>query len=349
MSESSGHGMSGSDLSTGDSRNDRRGMNGSKCAGQSALVKVRCSSRAAQAALLKSLLKSRCSNRSALSCLPLPLSLTLASLGMDGSNRAAHTALCSPVLPFSSLQLSLRPPRPAETAPLSHSLHSTPFPLLTLTSLAQLLLPVSRGISRAEDPKAAAEKLRDQINEVRETVKEAAAAAPTTIKSFQTDFISFALSVEVLKFGTFTLKSGRISPYFFNAGLFADGQSLSKLGRSYAASIMASKLANSDGTVKFDVIFGPAYKGISLGAVVASSLYDVFGVDVGFAYNRKEAKDHGEGGMLVGAPMDGKKVLVVDDVISAGTAIRESHEMLVKINAVPVGVSIALDRAEKRR
>ena len=170
-----------------------------------------------------------------------------------------------------------------------------------------------------------------------------------TIESFQTDFITFSLSVGVLKFGTFTLKSGRVSPYFFNAGLFASGRALSKLGRAYASSIMASDaLANGDGTVNFDVIFGPAYKGISLGAVVASSLYDMFGVDVGFAYNRKEAKDHGEGGMLVGASMEGKRVLVVDDVISAGTAIRESHEMLVGIKAVPVGVSIALDRAEKR-
>lgn len=100
--------------------------------------------------------------------------------------------------------------------------------------------------------------------------------------------------------------------------------------------------------VNFDVVFGPAYKGISLGAIVASALYNDFGVDVGFAYNRKEAKDHGEGGNLVGAPMEGKKILVVDDVITAGTAIRESHAMLLQVGATPVGVSIALDRAEIR-
>ena len=103
-----------------------------------------------------------------------------------------------------------------------------------------------------------------------------------------------------------------------------------------------------DGKAKFDVIFGPAYKGISLGAVVASALYSDFGVDTGFAYNRKEAKDHGEGGQLVGAKMEGKRILIVDDVITAGTAIRESHTMLLSVKAIPVGVVIALDRAEVR-
>ena len=105
---------------------------------------------------------------------------------------------------------------------------------------------------------------------------------------------------------------------------------------------------DKDGKPKFDVVFGPAYKGISLGALVCASLYSDHGIDVGFAYNRKEAKDHGEGGVLVGASMAGKQVLIVDDVITAGTAIRESHELLKKIDATPVGVSIALDRAEKR-
>jgi len=107
-------------------------------------------------------------------------------------------------------------------------------------------------------------------------------------------------------------------------------------------------LSQNGGNVTFDIIFGPAYKGISLGAVVCASLYNDFGVDVGFAYDRKEAKDHGEGGKLVGAAMGGKRVLIVDDVITAGTAIRESHSMLTAIGAIPVGVSIALDRAEKR-
>lgn len=152
----------------------------------------------------------------------------------------------------------------------------------------------------------------------------------------------------MLKFGSFVLKSGRTSPYFFNAGLFSSGAALSSLGRAYAESIVASEF-NNNGTVTFDVIFGPAYKGISLGAVVASSLYNDFGIDVGFAYNRKEAKDHGEGGVLVGASMKGKRVLIVDDVITAGTAIRESFSMLTgPTGAIPVGVSIALDRAEKR-
>ena len=107
-------------------------------------------------------------------------------------------------------------------------------------------------------------------------------------------------------------------------------------------------LSRDDGNLTFDIIFGPAYKGISLGAVVCAALYNDFGVDVGFAYDRKEAKDHGEGGKLVGAAMAGKRVLIVDDVITAGTAIRESHSMLTAIGAIPVGVSIALDRAEKR-
>lgn len=159
----------------------------------------------------------------------------------------------------------------------------------------------------------------------------------------------FAQDMGVLRFGSFTLKSGRVSPYFFNAGLFSTGAALHKLGKAYAASIMKSELAVSSREVKFDVIFGPAYKGISLGAVVSASLYCDYGIDVGFSYNRKEAKDHGEGGILVGASMENKKVLVIDDVISAGTAIRESHSILRNIEGCqPVGVSIALDRAEKR-
>mmetsp|Transcript_11291 Transcript_11291/g.22494 ORF Transcript_11291/g.22494 Transcript_11291/m.22494 type:complete len:269 (-) Transcript_11291:70-876(-) len=211
-----------------------------------------------------------------------------------------------------------------------------------------MLVPVSRGISRAEDHGVAAKELRDNINAARAKVVAASGEVSNAIEGFQTEFIQFALVQGVLKFGTFTLKSGRESPYFFNAGLFDSGAALFKLGKAYAASIMKSELAVGRGEVKFEVIFGPAYKGISLGAIVAAALYSDFGVDVGFAYNRKEAKDHGEGGKLVGADMKGKKVLVVDDVISAGTAIRESHEMLTKIEAIPVGVSIALDRAEKR-
>jgi orotate phosphoribosyltransferase len=213
-----------------------------------------------------------------------------------------------------------------------------------------MLVPVSRGISRAKDPGAEAARLKSEINRARARVKEM--RAPTNDQSdvapYQREFIEFSLREGVLKFGSFVLKSGRTSPYFFNAGLFASGSALFRLGRSYAAAIMASELAGKDGKVGFDVVFGPAYKGISLGALVCASLYADFDVDVGFAYNRKEAKDHGEGGVLVGSAMAGKRILIVDDVITAGTAIRESHEMLQKIGATPVGVAIALDRAEKR-
>ncbi|KAL7543576.1 hypothetical protein ACHAWF_007417 [Thalassiosira exigua] len=213
-----------------------------------------------------------------------------------------------------------------------------------------MLVPVSRGISRAKDPGAEAARLKSEINRARARVKEM--RAPTNDQSdvapYQREFIEFSLREGVLKFGSFVLKSGRTSPYFFNAGLFASGSALFRLGRSYAAAIMASELVGKDGKVGFDVVFGPAYKGISLGALVCASLYADFDVDVGFAYNRKEAKDHGEGGVLVGSAMAGKRILIVDDVITAGTAIRESHEMLQKIGATPVGVAIALDRAEKR-
>lgn len=219
-----------------------------------------------------------------------------------------------------------------------------------------MLIPVSRGVSRAADPGAEAKKLKENINAARAAVlekrgekrKQPGESDTSSIQPYQKEFVEFSLKEGVLKFGSFVLKSGRTSPYFFNAGLFSSGSSLHKLGKSYAASIMASELVDKDGKVKFDVVFGPAYKGISLGALVCASLYADYGVDTGFAYNRKEAKDHGEGGILVGASMSEKRVLIVDDVITAGTAIRESHEMLTKMNATPVGVSIALDRAEKR-
>jgi len=215
-----------------------------------------------------------------------------------------------------------------------------------------MLIPVSRGISRADDPGAEAQKLKEGINAARAAVLEGRGEKrkqpDSSIQPYQKEFVEFSLKEGVLKFGSFVLKSGRTSPYFFNAGLFSNGSALYKLGKSYAASIMASELVDKDGKVTFDVVFGPAYKGISLGALVCSALYSDYGVDTGFAYNRKEAKDHGEGGILVGASMTGKRVLIVDDVITAGTAIRESHGMLTKMNATPVGVSIALDRAEKR-
>jgi orotate phosphoribosyltransferase len=161
----------------------------------------------------------------------------------------------------------------------------------------------------------------------------------TGMEKYQQEFIDFALQIGVLRFGEFTLKSGRKSPYFFNAGLFNSGTSLAQLGRYYAQTIVDSKL-------QFDVLYGPAYKGIPLAAATAIALADHHGVDMPYAFNRKEAKDHGEGGIIVGAPLQGK-VLIIDDVISAGTSVRESIEIITASNAEPAGVVIALDRQEK--
>lgn len=200
-----------------------------------------------------------------------------------------------------------------------------------------LLVSVSRGISKMSSPKEAAESLRDAINAVRRTK---VTTVVTTANSTCNDFIKFALSFGVLKFGDFTLKSGRKSPYFFNAGLFRTGRALGQLGRFYAQAIHTSG-------VEFDVLFGPAYKGITLVAAVAIAYAEMYGVDLPFAYNRKEAKDHGEGGVLVGADMTGKKVLIIDDVITAGTAIREAFSILETTHAHVSGVCISLDRQEK--
>lgn len=155
----------------------------------------------------------------------------------------------------------------------------------------------------------------------------------------QRAFLDLAVARNVLRFGEFTLKSGRISPYFFNAGLFDSGAALATLGRAYADAAMQSGLG-------FDMLFGPAYKGIVLAAVTAAALADQHDRDLPFAYNRKEAKDHGEGGTLVGAPLAGR-VLIVDDVITAGTAIRESLALIRAAGATPAGVLIALDREER--
>ncbi|GLE03328.1 hypothetical protein PINS_up012218 [Pythium insidiosum] len=203
-----------------------------------------------------------------------------------------------------------------------------------------MLIPISRGISKAADPKQAAENFRDAINAVRAAKVAAAGKSAGALGSTQRDFIKFALSFGVLKFGDFTLKSGRKSPYFFNAGLFRTGRALGQLGKFYAQAIHASG-------VEFDVLFGPAYKGITLAAAVAIAYSELYGVDVPFAYNRKEAKDHGEGGVLVGADMTGKRVLIIDDVITAGTAIAEAMEILKHTNAIVSGVCISLDRQEK--
>ena len=159
------------------------------------------------------------------------------------------------------------------------------------------------------------------------------------IQDYQRDFLDFALRVGVLRFGEFTLKSGRQSPYFFNAGLFNTGGALARLGRYYARAIVESGIA-------FDVLYGPAYKGIPLAAVTAAALYDSHGRDVAYAFNRKEAKQHGEGGVIVGHPLQGR-VLIIDDVISAGTSVRESVEIIRSLGAEPGGVVIALDRQER--
>ena len=155
---------------------------------------------------------------------------------------------------------------------------------------------------------------------------------------FRKDFIAFCLEQGVLKFGQFVTKSGRTTPYFFNAGLFSTGASLERLAQFYAKAILASG-------VKFDMLFGPAYKGIVLAASTAVALARE-GRDVAFAYNRKEAKDHGEGGELVGAPLAGR-VLIVDDVLTAGTAVGESLRMIASRGATPAGVAISLDRMER--
>jgi len=155
---------------------------------------------------------------------------------------------------------------------------------------------------------------------------------------FRREFIEFAVAQNVLRFGDFTTKAGRASPYFFNAGLFYTGSALGSLSRFYAKAALASGL-------EFDVLFGPAYKGITLAAATSVALADA-GRDTPFCYNRKEAKDHGEGGVLVGAPLKGR-VLIIDDVISAGTSVRESVEMIRAAGAEPAGVLIALDRRER--
>ncbi len=159
------------------------------------------------------------------------------------------------------------------------------------------------------------------------------------MQDYQREFLDFALDVGVLRFGEFTLKSGRVSPYFFNAGLFNTGAALARLGRFYAQAIVESG-------IEFDVLYGPAYKGIPLAAVTAAALHDHHGIDIPYAFNRKEAKAHGEGGSIVGHPLEGR-IMIIDDVITAGTAIRESMDIIQASGATPAGVVIALDRQER--
>ncbi|CAM4161158.1 orotate phosphoribosyltransferase [Shewanella aquimarina] len=159
------------------------------------------------------------------------------------------------------------------------------------------------------------------------------------MKAYQREFIEFALERQVLRFGEFTLKSGRTSPYFFNAGLFNTGRDLARLGRFYAAALV-------DSGIEYDLLFGPAYKGIPIATTTAVALCDHHDIDMPYCFNRKEKKDHGEGGSLVGSELKGR-VMLVDDVITAGTAIRESMEIIEAHNAELAGVLIALDRQEK--
>lgn len=159
------------------------------------------------------------------------------------------------------------------------------------------------------------------------------------MKDYKKQFIEIALAKNVLKFGDFTLKSGRKSPYFFNAGLFNSGKDLANLGKFYAEAII-------DANLDYDLIFGPAYKGIPIASATVTQLYEKFNKDIPWCCNRKEAKDHGEGGNLIGSPLQGR-VLLVDDVITAGTAIRESMGIIEKNGAKLAGVVVALDRQEK--
>ena len=158
------------------------------------------------------------------------------------------------------------------------------------------------------------------------------------MRAYKTEFLELALELGVLQFGEFKLKSGRVSPYFFNAGLFNTGYAAAKLGRCYASAVAALDL-------EFDMLFGPAYKAIPLVALTAAALAEHHDLDYPFAYNRKEAKDHGEGGRTIGAPISGR-VLIVDDVITAGTAVREVLEVIREAGGIPAGVLVALDREE---
>lgn len=159
------------------------------------------------------------------------------------------------------------------------------------------------------------------------------------MQQYQQQFIELAIEREALCFGEYTLKSGRVSPYFFNAGLFCSGASLAQLGRCYASAII-------DSGVEFDCLFGPAYKGIPLAAVTAAALAEHFDKDVAYTYNRKEVKDHGEGGSMVGAPLRGR-VLIIDDVITAGTAVREAMSIIEQQGAQTAGLVIGLNRQER--
>jgi len=176
----------------------------------------------------------------------------------------------------------------------------------------------------------------------REVITQPHRGVPAQVESLRQQFIEFAIASGVLRFGEFSTKAGRRSPYFFNAGLFNRGSLLGRLARFYAQTLLVARAA---GGVQFDMLFGPAYKGITLASATAIALADL-GVDVPFAFNRKEAKDHGEGGVIVGSSLAGR-VVIVDDVITAGTSVRESVELIRAAGATPAAVLIALDRMER--
>lgn len=161
------------------------------------------------------------------------------------------------------------------------------------------------------------------------------------MKPYQKEFIEFALANDVLRFGSFTMKSGRVSPYFFNAGMFKDGEAFARISDFYARAI------HDDFQADFDLLFGPAYKGIPLATCASIGLRNNFNTNVAVSFNRKEAKDHGEGGMVIGTPLKDKRILLVDDVITAGTTIRESVELATKEGGKIIGIVIALDRQER--
>jgi orotate phosphoribosyltransferase len=191
-----------------------------------------------------------------------------------------------------------------------------------------------------------AKKLVEEINEIRKEFlsknqnQKESTYEVALLQNYQKEFISFVLEEKVLQFGSFKLKSGRLSPYFFNAGLLCHGKSLSMLSRCYAKAVKETG-------IEFDIIFGPAYKGIPLVTAFAMSWYDLYNESKDICYNRKEIKDHGEGGLLVGASIAGRKVLIIDDVITAGTAIREALDIIHGGQGIIVGVIVCLDRQEK--
>ncbi|KAF8067789.1 orotate phosphoribosyltransferase [Lyophyllum atratum] len=170
--------------------------------------------------------------------------------------------------------------------------------------------------------------------------------SPASLQPYQTGLIEQAMSVDALKFGSFTLKSGRISPYFFNAGLLNTGPILAALSSAYAATIAKAFASPTDTLPQFDVLFGPAYKGIPFASTTALVLHTAHGIDVGFAYDRKEVKDHGEGGNMVGVPVAGKRVVILDDVMTSGKAVRGAIETVQRAGGQVVGVVQALDREE---